>query len=61
MWDQRIDLKLMKISYGSEVRFVMPVLNVPFRLIYAMNPNRGTRYEQGVKRVEYKFAVGSTF
>jgi outer membrane protein insertion porin family len=61
MWDQRIDLKLMKISYGSEVRFVMPVLNVPFRLIYAINPNRGTRYEQGVKRVEYKFAVGSTF
>jgi outer membrane protein insertion porin family len=61
MWDQRIDLKLMKISYGTEVRFVMPVLNVPFRLIYAINPNRGKLYESGVKRNEYKFAVGSTF
>ncbi len=61
LWDETIDLKLMKISYGGELRFVMPVLNVPFRLIYAINPNRGKRYEVGVKRNEFKFAVGSTF
>ena len=27
-----------KTSTGAEIRFFMPVLNVPFRLIFAMNP-----------------------
>src|SRR5204863_8061972 len=27
-----------KSSTGAEIRFFMPVLNVPFRLIFAMNP-----------------------
>ena len=30
-----------KASTGAEIRFFMPVLNVPFRLIFAMNPSRG--------------------
>ena len=30
-----------KTSTGVELRFFMPVLNVPFRLIYAWNPQRG--------------------
>ena len=30
----------MSTSTGVEARFTMPVLNVPFRLIYAWNPNR---------------------
>ena len=29
-----------KTSTGVELRFFMPVLNVPFRLIYAWNPQR---------------------
>ena len=29
-----------KTSTGVELRFFMPVLNVPFRLIYACNPSR---------------------
>ena len=29
-----------KTSTGAEVRFFMPVLNVPFRLIFAYNPQR---------------------
>ena len=29
-----------KTSMGGEVRFFMPVLNVPFRLIAAYNPQR---------------------
>ena len=37
--DQNIGLSNLKISTGAELRFVMPVLNVPFRLIYAYNPN----------------------
>ena len=32
--------KTMSTSTGVEARFTMPVLNVPFRLIYAWNPNR---------------------
>ena len=27
-------------STGAEIRFFMPVLNVPFRLIFASNPQR---------------------
>ena len=30
-----------KTSTGVELRFFMPVLNVPFRLIFASNPQRG--------------------
>ena len=50
-----------RISTGAEVRFIMPVLNVPFRLIYAINPNR-TPYETlYVPHTTFKFAVGTTF
>jgi outer membrane protein insertion porin family len=50
-----------RISTGAEVRFIMPVLNVPFRLIYAINPNR-TLYESlYVPYSTFKFAVGTTF
>ena len=50
-----------RISTGAEVRFIMPVLNVPFRLIYAFNPNR-TPYEMlYVPYSTFKFAVGTTF
>ena len=53
-----------RTSTGAELRFFMPVLNVPFRLIYAWNPQR-----QGVlndrfgpqEATVFKFAVGTTF
>jgi outer membrane protein insertion porin family len=53
-----------KTSTGAEVRFFMPVLNVPFRLIFAMNPQRGNVLDnnfQPAKRFTFRFAVGSTF
>jgi outer membrane protein insertion porin family len=53
-----------KTSTGLEVRFMMPVLNVPFRLIGAYNPNRtGVLSHQLVptKRFTFRFAVGTTF
>jgi outer membrane protein insertion porin family len=59
--DIRFDLKEMRISYGVEARFVMPVLNVPFRLIYAWNPNRSLRDSLYVPARTFKFAVGTTF
>ena len=54
---QKIDLKQLRTSTGAELRFIMPVLNVPFRLIYAINPNR----DSFQPRSTFKFAVGTTF
>jgi len=61
---QRFAWNEFKTSTGAEVRFFMPVLNVPFRLIFAFNPQR-----EGVLRndftptkgFQFRFAVGSTF
>jgi outer membrane protein insertion porin family len=53
-----------KTSTGAEVRFFMPVLNVPFRLIMAANPQRGGVLDNNfrpAKDFAFKFAVGSTF
>jgi outer membrane protein insertion porin family len=53
-----------KTSTGVEVRFFMPVLNVPFRLIFAHNPQREGVLDnnlQPAKDFVFRFAVGSTF
>jgi outer membrane protein insertion porin family len=53
-----------KSSIGAEIRFFMPVLNVPFRLIFAMNPSRGGVLDNQLlpeKKFKFRFAVGSTF
>jgi outer membrane protein insertion porin family len=53
-----------KTSTGAEVRFFMPVLNVPFRLIFAANPQRGGVLNNDLRPATdfaFKFAVGSTF
>jgi outer membrane protein insertion porin family len=53
-----------KTSVGAEVRFFMPVLNVPFRLIFAMNPNRYGVLDNNLqpeKKYKFRFAVGTTF
>jgi outer membrane protein insertion porin family len=49
--------KTMRTSTGAELRFIVPVLNVPFRLIYAYNANR----DDFQPRTAFKFAVGTTF
>lgn len=53
-----------KTSTGAEVRFMMPVMNVPFRLIMAYNPQRegvlNNRY-QPTDSFTFRFAVGTTF
>ena len=51
----------LRISTGAELRFIMPVLNVPFRLIYAFNPNRSDYEKLYVPYSTFKFAVGTTF
>jgi outer membrane protein insertion porin family len=53
-----------KTSTGAEIRFFMPVLNVPFRLIFAYNPQRGgvlNNQLQPQKAFQFRFAVGTTF
>ncbi|MGE0705142.1 MAG: outer membrane protein assembly factor [Vicinamibacterales bacterium] len=57
-------MKDFKTSTGLEVRFFMPVLNVPFRLIFAYNPQRdgvldNSRLPQ--KAFQFRFAVGTMF
>jgi outer membrane protein insertion porin family len=57
--------KAFKTSTGAEVRFFMPVLNVPFRLIFAYNPSRDGVMDQSTLRpqeaFQFRFAVGTTF
>ncbi|MEX2270178.1 MAG: outer membrane protein assembly factor BamA [Vicinamibacterales bacterium] len=53
-----------RTSTGAEIRFFMPVLNVPFRLIFAYNPQREGIFDNQLlpqKKFTFKFAVGSTF
>jgi outer membrane protein insertion porin family len=53
-----------KASTGAEIRFFMPVLNVPFRLIFAHNPSRTGVLDnnfQPAKKFTFRFAVGTTF
>lgn len=55
--NQPIDLKQLRTSSGVEVRVIVPMLNVPFRLIYAWNVYRDVF--QPARAL--KFAVGTTF
>jgi outer membrane protein insertion porin family len=53
-----------KTSTGLELRFFMPVLNVPFRLISSWNPSRTgvlNNNLQPTARFTFRFAVGTTF
>jgi outer membrane protein insertion porin family len=58
----------IQASVGAEVRFQIPVVNVPFRLIYAYNPYaRKTQVVDGAlipffeKKSLFRFSVGRTF
>ena len=53
-----------KVSTGLELRFFMPVLNVPFRLIASYNPSRRgvlNNNLQPTKLFTFRFAVGTSF
>ena len=53
-----------RTSTGAEIRFFMPVLNVPFRLIFADNPQRAGVLDNNLrpaKKLVFRFAVGTTF
>ena len=53
-----------KTSTGVEIRFFMPVLNVPFRLIFAENLQRAGVLDNNLRpqsKFQFRFAVGTTF
>jgi outer membrane protein insertion porin family len=52
-----IDLRTLRTSSGLELRVMVPMLNVPFRLIYAWNTYRDVFQPART----FKFAVGTTF
>lgn len=57
----------LRSSLGFELRMQVPVINVPFRLIYAFNPNARRGVVSGLpflfdeKRSGFRFSVGRTF
>jgi len=68
--DQSLFAKFTDIrsSMGAELRFQIPILNVPFRLIYAYNPNArndqvidGFLFRFNEKKSVFRFSVGRTF
>ncbi len=55
--NEQINLRQLRTSTGGELRVVVPMLNVPFRLIYAFNFYRDV-YQPARA---FKFAIGTTF
>ena len=65
LFDKFTDLRS---SIGAELRVQVPILNVPFRLIYAYNPNArknqvidGFPFFFDEKKTVFRFSVGRTF
>ncbi|MDQ3252489.1 MAG: BamA/TamA family outer membrane protein, partial [Acidobacteriota bacterium] len=56
-----------RASIGLELRVQLPVVNVPFRLIYAYNPNARTGPDETLginfneKKSVFRFSIGRTF
>lgn len=54
---KRINLRELRTSSGLEMRVVLPIVNMPFRLIYSWN-----RYRDAFQPARgFRFAVGTTF
>jgi outer membrane protein insertion porin family len=54
---ETMDVTRLRTSSGAELRVMVPMLNVPFRLIYALNLYRDIFQPKWA----FKFAVGTTF
>ncbi|CAN5481360.1 hypothetical protein BH10ACI2_BH10ACI2_13850 [soil metagenome] len=62
------NLKDFKASLGAELRVQVPIVNVPFRIIYYYNPNSKIGFTEELpgiflpgKRNGFRFTVGRTF
>ena len=57
-------LKDLKTSTGAEVRFLMPVMNIPLSLIFAYNPQRSGVLDNNFRpegTFNFRFVVGASF
>ena len=52
-----MNLRELRSSSGVELRVIVPVVNMPFRLIYAWNLYR----DAFQPKRSFRFAVGTTF
>jgi outer membrane protein insertion porin family len=50
-----------RYSMGGEFRVQVPVINVPFRLIFAWNPNARTEFPFFEEKRAIRFSIGRTF
>jgi outer membrane protein insertion porin family len=50
-----------RYSLGGEFRVQVPVINVPFRLIFAWNPNARTEFPFFEEKRAIRFSIGRTF
>ena len=55
--DERMSFRQLRTSTGAELRVTVPMIGVPFRLIYAWNIYR----DPSQPARTFKFAVGTTF
>jgi outer membrane protein insertion porin family len=51
------DLKLIRYSYGAELRIFLPMFQAPLRFIYGINPHPFL----DEKKSNFQFSIGSTF
>ncbi len=58
-WDpsQGWDLKLMRYSYGAELRIFLPIFQAPLRFIYGINPKPFSDEKKNL----FQFSIGTTF
>jgi len=55
--DQRVDITNMRVDYGVEMRFFLPIFQAPLRLIYGFIQNP----LPGEKVSNFIFSIGTTF
>jgi outer membrane protein assembly factor BamA len=55
--NQKIDLTRLRVDYGVELRFYLPVFQAPLRFIYGFIQDPGS----GEKSSSFQFSIGTTF
>ncbi|HEV8375791.1 MAG TPA: BamA/TamA family outer membrane protein, partial [Candidatus Polarisedimenticolia bacterium] len=54
---QKIDLRDLRVDYGLELRFYLPIFQAPLRFIYGIIQDP----EPGEKASSFQFSIGTTF
>jgi len=54
---QQIDLRGLRMDYGMELRFYLPIFQAPLRFIYGFIQDP----QPGEKASSFQFSIGTTF